>query len=90
MARWEVYVRGDGQLGMNYRNLVTGVVHHAGVLRADTPMAMVVSWIVKDAGAAPYDVISLPDACLWVLPEVREVAPVKGARLGALGWRGRC
>ena len=61
MARWNIHRTSSGTYKMTYRNLVSGTVHECGETRGDTPVTMMVDWIIKIGEANPGDVIVLPD-----------------------------
>jgi hypothetical protein len=71
MAIWHLYRQSDGHLGLTYENRVTGALFKCGVLRDDTPRAMVVAWVVGRGEAQTFDWIRLDTgAVLQLLPAV--------------------
>lgn len=71
MANWRVWLQADGNLGVTYVNPVTGATFKCGVVRADTPVQLVLQWVLDRGQAATLDVITLPAGeALVVLPEL--------------------
>lgn len=61
MAKWVVYMNSRACFTMLYRNLVNGAVYACGDLRLDTPMNMIVDWVMHQQAAQPGDLIKLPN-----------------------------
>jgi hypothetical protein len=53
MAIWHLYRQSDGHLGLAYENRATGALFKCGTVRADTPNALVVSWVVERGRPRP-------------------------------------
>ena len=95
MAIWEVYERADGDLGINYRNRLTGQCWGCGVLRRDTHAKLILAWIMSEGDAAPWDWVTLPGGGLLpILPGLIEPEARSQAMLSSPeprpDWRRRC
>jgi hypothetical protein len=54
---WQLFERASGTWGLHRRNLITGQVHEAGELRRDTPITMILCWLMEHGHAAAGDLI---------------------------------
>ncbi|MCI0573868.1 MAG: hypothetical protein L0Y66_24290 [Myxococcaceae bacterium] len=61
MAKWLIERREEGLLRLTYIYLQTGKTFHCGDLRADTPLDLIVEWIVTKGEPNPGDWIVTPD-----------------------------
>lgn len=64
MANWVVYEKASN-LQLIYRNSINGSVHACGLLRRDTPLDMIVDWVVKSGNPAAFDLIKLHDGTVY-------------------------
>ncbi|MCI0674077.1 MAG: hypothetical protein L0Y64_26825 [Myxococcaceae bacterium] len=67
MAKWLIGRREDGHLRLTHVNLQTGMTFHCGDLRADTPLDLIVEWIVTKGAPNPGDWIVTPDQQVLLL-----------------------
>lgn len=65
MAKWTIYENRNGNLTLNYKNMITGQVHPCGELRTDTPKGMIVDWVVKQGDPNPGDLIQFDDGTVY-------------------------
>lgn len=65
MAIWRAYRRSDGRLAVRYINADGS--QPLGVVRADTPEEMLISWCLDLGRAVAGDVIALPTRYLTIV-----------------------
>lgn len=69
MARWVLYENNRSFLTLLYRNLTNGEVFNCGELRRDTPVKMVLEWVLEQQSTKPGDIIKFHDGTIvQVLP----------------------
>lgn len=70
MAIWRTWTRADGTRGLLYLNLVTGAEHRCGVVQAQTPDELIISWVLTSGGGKPWDLISFETGANYmVMPQ---------------------
>jgi hypothetical protein len=74
VAKWILYENNRSFLTLLHRNLVNGQVFNCGELRRDTPVQMIVKWVLDQAAVQPGDLIKFPDG------DVVQVLPSQQAR----------
>ncbi|MCI0569381.1 MAG: hypothetical protein L0Y66_01385 [Myxococcaceae bacterium] len=67
MAKWLIERQEDGLLRLTYVNLQASTTFHCGDLRADTPLDLIVEWIVTKGAPNPGDWIVTPDQHVLLL-----------------------
>jgi hypothetical protein len=67
MAIWRTWTRADGTRGLLYLNLLTGAEHRCGILAAQTPDELIVSWVVTRGGGKPWDLISFDTGTVYLV-----------------------
>lgn len=66
MAKWVCFQNRRGNLSLVHRDQKH--THNCGEIRNDTPLTMVLEWVVDQAACQPGDVLLLPDkTCLSFL-----------------------
>lgn len=60
MAKWVLGKTPTGTLELIYRNSITGASHACGEVRADTPLTLIVDWVVKSDASSAGDFILFP------------------------------
>lgn len=69
MAIWHLYRQSDGHLGLTYENRIDGRLFKCGSLRSDTPMPMIIEWVLDQKATQTFDWIRLEGGgLLQVLP----------------------
>jgi hypothetical protein len=69
MGQWILFVNNRQHLSLVYKNLANDESFNCGELRADTPAAMVLQWVLEQEAHRPGDVITFPDgSVVQVLP----------------------
>ena len=61
MAKWILYRNARANLTLLYKNLINGTTFCCGELRTDTPLPMIIEWILNQKAAQSGDIIKLPD-----------------------------
>jgi hypothetical protein len=64
MGKWIIYLNAQQHFTLVYRNLLEGTSFACGELRRDTPMQMVLKWIVEQAAVRAGDLVKLPDGSI--------------------------
>ena len=69
MATWVIEAAKDGTLSVRYIHHGTGETHTCGALRPDTPLDLVVEWILTRGEARPGDWVVMPDGEIHCLSQ---------------------
>lgn len=66
MGKWVLYQNNRSFLTLIHLNLLNGVRYDCGELRADTPLSMILKWIVSQDASRPGDVLVFHDQVISV------------------------
>lgn len=67
MAKWIIFLNSNATLTLLYKNIVDGAVFACGELRPDTPVEMIIDWVIHQPSAHTRDIIQLPNGVAYQL-----------------------
>lgn len=67
MAHWTIRRNRKGTLDFNYKNCITGQIHHCGELRSSTTKREILEWVMRQGEPGTGDLIKFDDGTVFMV-----------------------